>query len=320
MSSTAVGTTHTAFIPPRVRGRERNSSGWNGSGAARALGWFSVGLGLAELMAPHSVGRAIGVRRPWTLRALGMRELASGVAILTQPERPAWLWSRVAGDAMDLALLGSAFRAPEARRVRLATAVGAVGLVTALDVACSRRMTQESNTSGTAAQPLHVSIAIERSAQELYQYWRDFTNLPRFMRHLQEVRVSDPQHSHWIASTPLGGTLEWDSELTEDRSGELLSWRSLPGSEVSSAGTVRFEPALQGDGSIVHLQMQYEAPSGPLGSALSGLLKTVTREQLKLELRRFKQLMETGEFATTDGQPSGQRGAMVRTINRAVQP
>ncbi|MEP7206691.1 MAG: cyclase dehydrase [Casimicrobiaceae bacterium] len=127
---------------------------------ARALGWFSVALGLAEVVAPRQVGRAIGVEsHPNLLRAVGLREIASGVGILSGQPRSGWLWSRVAGDAVNLALLGAALSSPEGKRGRLAAATAAVASVTALDVYCSARQRREDSsaaTTGDASAPAEV--------------------------------------------------------------------------------------------------------------------------------------------------------------------
>jgi len=261
------------------------------------------------------------VNRPWTLRALGLRELTSGVGILSQPRRPAWLWSRVAGDAMDLALLGAAFLGRGAHRGRLTTAMGTVSLVTALDVVYSRRASRAAPGSGPVQ--LHASIAIDRPSDELYRFWRELGNLPRFMRYLRDVHVIDTEHSHWVAAGPAGSSLEWDSVVTEDRPGELIAWYSAPDSPMHIAGNVRFERATNGEGSVVHVHLRYEPPSGLIGAAASAaarLIAAISRQQLKGDLRRFKQLIETGEIATTRGQSSGRRSVTIKVFNRAVPP
>lgn len=302
-----------------VRSRQRSSRASTGN-AARALGWFSIGLGVTEVIAPHALGRALGVRRPWTLRALGLREIASGVGLLTQPQqRPAWLWARVAGDAMDLAVLGSAFASPDTRRGRLTAAIGAVGMVTAMDVLTGVQATRERGAVPSAAAEVHATIAVERDPQELYRFWREFANLPRFLHYLEEVRATGEQRSHWVARGPAGRRIEWDTEITEERPNELIAWRSLPGSAVPLAGTVRFEPATNGEGSLVHVTLNVSR-GGVLGKGLAHLLRGFSQQQLKVELRRFKQLIETGEVATTQGQPSGRRSAVVKALHTAVQP
>lgn len=280
--------------------------------ASQALGWFSVALGSAELLAPRTLGTLIGVEdRPWTLRALGVRELVSGAGILAQPQQPAWLWSRVGGDAMDLALLGLALSGRRPRG-RLALATGAVALVTAADVVCSLRLSR--GAARAMAQPLqlYATVAIQRPADELYRYWRELSNLPRFMLYLREVKELEDGRSHWIAESPNGMHIEWDSEISDERPNEMIAWRALPDTPMGLSGSVHFEKAPRGQGTLVRLRLE----SSAAGATGMRLLKAVTRETLKRQLLRFKQLMETGEIATTEGQPTGHRSSVVRLFNR----
>jgi uncharacterized membrane protein len=160
------------------------------------------------------------------------------------------------------------------------------------------------------AQTTHVetSVIIDRPAQELYAEWRKLENLPRFMKNLEWVHETGDGRSHWVARTPLGGQLEWDAEIVEDRPGRLLSWRSLPGSEVPNAGSVLFEEAPAGRGTLVRVAMEVGGP-GRLARAV-GLAQQVPEMEVKEDLRRFKSLMEAGEIPTTEGQPHGERGAI----------
>jgi uncharacterized membrane protein len=159
----------------------------------------------------------------------------------------------------------------------------------------------------------HEGIRVERSVtvnhpkEELYQMWRDFENLPRFMEHLESVKVdeADPGRSHWIAKGPLGRQVEWDSEIIEERENELLVWKSLPGSMVESMGRVEFVDAPAGRGTIVHISMEYNPPAGSLGAAFAKLFGEEPNTQINEDLHHFKQIMETGEIATVQGQPSG---------------
>jgi hypothetical protein len=108
---------------------------------ARALGWFSIGLGLSEIAAPEKVGEAAGVdSRPELLRWFGVRELATGIGILARRRRGPWLWARVAGDLLDLAVLGTGFKGSSQQRRRAAMATAAVLGVTVLDLMTSRRL------------------------------------------------------------------------------------------------------------------------------------------------------------------------------------
>ena len=289
---------------------------------ANALGWFSIGLGLAEVAAPGSVARLVGVRdddrNRWTLRALGVREVVSGVGILAQPRPSGWVWARVGGDLMDLAYLGTALNANHARRGRVTAAMAAVAGVTALDVLCAQRLSADSRVrSGRSRAALlgrppeergvHVRkiITIGRPAEDLYRFWRDFENLPRFMRHLEAVQVMDERRSHWKAKAPLGRTVEWDAEVTEDRPNERLAWRSLEGADVPNHGSVTFEPAPGGRGTTVKVDLRYEPPGGAIGATVAKLFGEEPGQQVQEDLRAFKQLMETGEVVQSEASVKG---------------
>jgi uncharacterized membrane protein len=282
---------------PRERGLEEHL-------LARGLGWFSIGLGLAEVLAPRAVARWIGAcTRNSLVEAMGAREIASGIGILSQPGRSVWLWSRVAGDAMDLAFLGAQMTSRRAHRGALAAAVAAVVGVTALDVYCARKLSQRGGPSGA----IHVrhSVTINRPAEELYRFWRDFENLPRFMKHLESVRTVGERRSHWVARAPAGTTIEWDAEIAEDRPNQLIAWRSLEGSPVEHSGWVEFEPATGERGTVVRVDFRYRPPAGQLGALVARLFGEEPRQQVREDLRRFKQVVETGEVITTEGQPAG---------------
>jgi uncharacterized membrane protein len=286
---------------------------------ASGLGWFSIGLGLAELVLPKTVGRQIGVRRrPATLQALGTREIITGIGLLTSRKPAPWLWARVAGDLMDLALLGAAY--PNRRsneRSRLALAATAVLGVTALDVLSGVKASrngegQPERQPGQKPRPNHVVrvITINRPPEEVYNFWRDFSNLPRFMEHLVSVSTSSDTRSHWVAKGPAGAQVEWDAEVVHEKAGELIAWRSVDGSQVQNAGTVRFEQAPGGRGTIVRVHMQYDPPGGALGRAAAKLFLQNPEKQMAVDLLRLKQFMETGEIPTTEGQPAGRRSSL----------
>jgi uncharacterized membrane protein len=289
---------------------------------ANALGWFSIGLGLAEVAAPGSVARLVGVRdddrNRWTLRAMGVREVVSGVGILAQPRPTGWVWGRVGGDLLDLAYLSTALSSNRARRGRVTAAIAAVVGVTALDVLCAQRLSADSHArpgSSRAAllgrapreRAVHVrkAITIGRPAEELYQFWRNFENLPRFMRHLESVQVIDERRSHWKAKAPFGRTVEWDAEVTEERPNERLAWRSLEGADVPNYGSVTFEPAPGGRGTTVKVDLRYEPPGGVIGATLAKLFGEEPRQQVQEDLRAFKQLMETGEVVQSEASVKG---------------
>lgn len=167
--------------------------------------------------------------------------------------------------------------------------------------------TDSRNASVPQQQGIHVSksVTINKPANELYAFWRDFENLPRIMNHLEYVRVLDDKHSHWKAKAPAGLSVEWDAEIVNEVPNELIGWRSLPDAQIPNAGSVRFKPALDGRGTELRVELEYVPPAGPIGAAIAKLLGEEPSVQIEDDLRRFKQLMETGEFATVNGQPSG---------------
>lgn len=151
------------------------------------------------------------------------------------------------------------------------------------------------------------SITIERSQEELYTFWRDLENLPRFMQHLESVQTLDDSRSHWTARVPGGvGELRWDAEVTESLAYERISWRSLPGASISNTGTVVFRPAPGGRGTELKVTIAYSPPAGTIGSAAARMLNPALSRMIREDVRRFKSLMEAGEVPTIAGQPSGQ--------------
>jgi uncharacterized membrane protein len=275
---------------------------------ARGLGWFSLGLGAAQIVAPRRVARLIGLRgegaQNTVMRAVGVREIASGVGILSSPRPAGWLLSRVAGDAMDLALLASADSEERSRR---AAAMAAVAGVTLPDLLESTRLSRLSGDTARPEGPARVrkAITVNRDRDEVYGFWRDFANLPRFMAHLEEVRVTGETRSHWVAKAPLGRRVEWDAEIVDERPGELIAWRSLPGATVENEGVVRFQDAPGGRGTEIVVELEYRPPAGTLGATVAKLLGEDPATQLSDDLRRLKQVLETGEVVVSDATLEG---------------
>ena len=178
------------------------------------------------------------------------------------------------------------------------------------DTAGGRGLRSSENVSvrGERGTKLEKSVTINRSPEELFRFWRNFENRPRFMNHLESVHVTGGNRSHWVAKAPAGTTVEWDAEVYNEKENELIAWRSLEGADVDNAGSVRFERAPGGRGTVVRVVLKYDPPGGVIGAAVARLFGENPEQQVDEDLRRFKQLMETGEVATTTGQPSG-RGA-----------
>ncbi len=165
-------------------------------------------------------------------------------------------------------------------------------------------------TALDGAAHLERSITVNRTPAEVYLFWRNLENLPRFMEHLQSVTVTGEKSSHWVAKAPLASMpLEWDAEITDERPYELIAWGSLPGSTVINTGAVRFMPAPGNRGTEVHVALSYAPPGGPAGAALARLLNKIAAQTIKEDLRQFKEVMEAGEVPTTEGQPSGRSPA-----------
>lgn len=286
-----------------------------------ALGFFSIGLGLAELLMPHTVAKASGADdRPLLLRLLGLREVASGAGILMQRHRASWLWSRVAGDAMDIALLAMVNTSNTNRRRKLAFATAAIAGITVLDTlaAVDHTRTRRSAAALQAPGTIHVkkTLVINRSLEDCYRFWRDFENFPRFMQHVESVQQLDGTRSHWSVHAPLGRLVEWTAELTSDVPDKQLSWRTLSGSEIEHIGSVRFAPASGRHGTQIEVELQYLSPLGKAGALLAKLFGEEPGQQIDEDLRRLKQLLETGEIATTAGQSAGKRGAFTRLLRK----
>ena len=299
--------TATAATYQRLADADR---GTGGESLADFLGYFSIGLGLAELLAPVAMSRVIGVKHPdeqnrVVMRAMGLREIGHGVAILSNQRPTKAVWSRVAGDALDLALLGRTFANPENDRGRTLFATLNVLAVAALDVMAARQLAQQPETAANAGAHDGIirtkrSITVRRPVAEVYAFWHDFENLPRFMRHLESVTTTGDRRSHWVAKAPAGQSVEWDAVTTEDRENELIAWQSVEDADVYNAGSVRFMPAPGDRGTEVRVTLEYKPPLGKLGSKVAMLFREEPGQQVQDSLRHFKQVMETGEIVLSD--------------------
>jgi uncharacterized membrane protein len=151
------------------------------------------------------------------------------------------------------------------------------------------------------------SVTINRPRQELYEFWREFTNLPRFMRNVHKVTVLNATHSHWVIEAPGGKSVEWDSQITRDEPGTAIGWRSLEGSSVRNSGLVEFLDSPDGRGTVVRVTLVYDPPAGAVGALIAKLFQKEPKVQARQDLRRFKQLMETGEIATAQAPDAAPR-------------
>lgn len=149
-------------------------------------------------------------------------------------------------------------------------------------------------------------IVIQRPRRQLYHYWRQLENLPKFMRHLESVTEIDNKHSHWVAKSPTGRHVWWKAEIVNEKENELIGWRTLPGADVPNAGSVQFKDA-PGGGTLVKIELQYDPPGGNVGALLAKMLGRDPDKQIEADLHRFKQLLETGAVSTSRGQSAGHR-------------
>lgn len=174
----------------------------------------------------------------------------------------------------------------------------------------------------TGSRPIHVrkSVTVARSTSDVYEFFRDFRNLPTFMKHLAQVEPTGHNQWHWTVHGPGGVMVEWDAEVTEEVPGQCLAWKTSPQSILQNAGRVEFKPAPGGRGTEVTVTLQYQAPAGRLGRAVAKALGREPDLQLRGDLRRLKQRLEAGEVVTSELEPAGDRGgALRRRIVQAIE-
>lgn len=166
---------------------------------------------------------------------------------------------------------------------------------------------------------LTATTTIRKPVPEVYAFWRDLENLPTFMAHLAEVRGTGDRTSHWVASAPFGEDVEWDAEITDEAPGEKIGWRSTGDADVPNSGTVRFMLAPDGASTEVHVGLVYDIPGGTVGKTVAKYFGEEPHQQLDDDLRRLKQVLETGEVVRSDGAPWGKR-ARKEFPQRPAQP
>ena len=149
------------------------------------------------------------------------------------------------------------------------------------------------------------SITVNCPREAAYEFWRDFENLPRFMQHLQSVTSAGNGLSHWVVKAPAGQEVEWDAELVDERPNERLAWRSAPGSDVEHEGSVQFRDAPGDRGTEIRVELRYDPPAGVVGSKVAKLFGEEPSQQVRDDLRRFKQVMEIGEVVLSEGSLEG---------------
>jgi uncharacterized membrane protein len=288
---------------------------------ARSLGWLSIGLGLTEVLAPRALERFLGIKHHGLLiRLTGLREIASGVGILIQSRPTGWLWGRVGGDLLDIAGLGIALDSAAAKPGNIAVAAAAIAGVTALDVCCAQELSRiDGRAAETQVVRVRKSIQINCSPEQVYRFWRNFENLPRFMSTLESVQANSDRRSHWVAIGPAGKRIEWDAEIIEEQENQLIAWRSLKGADVENSGSVRFEAAPGGRGTFLKVQIEYSPPGGAFGASVAKLFGRTPEQMMHEDLRHLKQIIEAGEIITTEGQPAGRSSSTSWKYDRTIR-
>ncbi len=277
---------------------------------ARGLGVVSAALGVPMVTSPRTVARLAGLdtieAAPHVIQAVGVRELLHATTLLAGPPRS--VWTRVAGDAVDLVLLARAVTSRTGeRQTRVSAATAAVAGLAAVDTVAAIRSRHARQHGRGRPGPLQLkaSVTVRCSPQEAYDHWRDLERLPQFMGHLRSVTVDGQGRSTWTADAPVRRTITWQAETTGDEPGRRISWRSLPGADVANSGTVHFAETPDGSGTEVRVSLHYDVPGGAVGRAVARLWGEEPTQQVHDDLRRFKAIIETGDVVRSDAMPDG---------------
>jgi uncharacterized membrane protein len=292
-----------------------DQAGWN-----RPLGWLSIGLGVGAIAFPRKLAQLIGIRASdksaYILRGVGLREIASGVGMLWQPYWQGWPWIRAVGDAMDLGLMQASRAGKRVRHQRrFNAAVATVAGLTAADMAAGKSLVMRRAADADQVR-VSAAITVSRSVDEVYRMWRNFESFQRFMANVESVRVIDDRRSHWRVVGPAAGRVEWDAEIVDDDPNHRIAWRTLPGAEVTHAGSVELS-ATTGwrKGTEIRVELTYDPPAGGAGRMAAKLFGKEPEQELRGDLRRFKSMLEAGEVIVSDATLQG------RSIKqRSAQP
>lgn len=292
---------------------------------ARGLGVASAVAAVPMVLAPTAINRLIGVANTKTSRTLmradGVKELIAAAGLLTKFRPTPYLGLRVAGDIVDLALLSNASRHKNANTARLSVTVASLVALTIADVVATRKSHKSPAQEPEREYPLkaRTAVTINKPVDEVYRYWHDFEQLPTFMYHLESVTDLGNGRSRWKAKAPFGKSVEWDAEIVKDDENQVIAWHSLEGATIDNTGSVRFSEAPGGRGTEVLVDIEYSAPGGAAGALVAKLFGEEPEQQIKDDLRRFKQIMETGEVLRSDGTPEGTLSRR-QAIQRDAQP
>ncbi len=160
----------------------------------------------------------------------------------------------------------------------------------------SARAVNRAALGGKRGVHVHESVRLEKPIDEVYRFWRNLENLPKFTNYLDEVTDRGNGRSHWVAKGPAGTRVEWDAEIINEEENKLIGWQSLPGGDVVTAGSVNFDTARNGRSTQVSVHFQYAPPAGRAGSLIATVFGREPSQTVREDLRRLKQLLEAGEF------------------------
>lgn len=180
----------------------------------------------------------------------------------------------------------------------------------------ARSAKSQSNNGKRQAVQVQQAVTVYRPVAEVYGEWSNLENLSNILSHVTSVKTIGDGRSRWVAEGPGQTKVEWEAETTEEKQNEIIAWRSVGDSKVQNAGVVRFRQLPEGRGTEIHVALEYTPPAGVLGAALSRLAGKGPTQQIYEDLHRFKQLMEAGEIATTEGQPRGPASNMTTVEGR----
>ena len=287
---------------------------------AIALGWFSIGLGLVEILKPSRLTRAFDTHHQEPIyRLYGARELAAGAGLLLNRDKSPWLYARLAGDALDAVTL--ALGLGGRRQGNVMAGLAAVAGVTALDLWAARALGDQERRAITAAGPhksggrawrhgifdVERSVTINKDADTLRDLWMDPPTLPRIMAHIADIEQLGAGRARWTVPTPLG-PYSWETQLVSNDQEDALRWETDGANALIRRGVVRSATAPKKYGTVMTAALTFDPPGGMLGRGTAALLgDQMPGALVDKTLLYFKALAETGEIPTTAGQPAARR-------------
>jgi uncharacterized membrane protein len=278
---------------------------------ASGLGWFSVGLGLTELLAPRAITSPLGLHgHEGLVRTFGARGIGTGIGLLGAPNPafwlPFWLWGRVAGDALDMATLTASLGNDNHRRPKILVALATLAGVTALDAYCASHASRKAaGTPDQRAEPeIERSITVGGSAADLLHLLQEPATLPQIVAHFADVQPADESRTRWTLHRSLGRSVSWTLRAVADESRHGLRWEAEPGqSAFLSRASVHLRPGPRGRGTVVTLRARFNPHLGMRGPD-QPLTELVLDALLDKTLDFLKSLAETGEVPSTKRQPA----------------